>query len=259
MKERPPETSEPEHLGKSRIQARSLYRSMTFTNMRVLSELKNLFVPPGSRERTILAGPFKEFQMQLSLRSQTQIYLGLWEREVYSCLRRLSQDIRTAVDIGAARGEYTLFFLKKTTAEKVYAFEPDSAVSEVLSHNLALNGLSGLDRLERSARFVGAYCDHRQVSLDSLLPYLNWPCLIKMDVDGYEEEILKGANVLNLQHGVRWLIETHSKELELACVRILSERGFRTKVIPNAWWRAILPEQRLVEQNRWLAAWKERA
>jgi hypothetical protein len=225
--------------------------------MRVLSELKNLCVPPGSRDRTIVAGPFKDLQMRLSLQSQTQVYLGLWERETYSWLHRLSQGIRTAIDIGAAQGEYTLFFLKKTTAEKVYAFEPDTGIVQIFSHNLGLNELSGSDRLVMSSNFVGANCDERQVSLDSLLPRITWPCLIKMDVDGFEEEILKGSRLLNSYTGTRWLIETHSKDLEFACVRTLSESGFCTKVIPNAWWRVILPEQRVVEQNRWLAAWKE--
>jgi hypothetical protein len=225
--------------------------------MKVLSELKNLCVLPGSRDRTILAGPFKEIQMRLSLKTQTQVYLGLFEREAYPWLRRLSGDIKMAIDIGAASGEYTLFFLKKTLAKKVYAFEPDDAVSKSLFHNLRLNGLNASPRLELSARFVGPYCNENQVSLDSLEPLLDSPCLIKMDVDGYEEEILRGAQVLNSRPGVRWLIETHSKDLESACIRILSANGFRTRVIPNAWWRAILPEQRVVEQNRWLAAWKE--
>lgn len=224
--------------------------------MRVLSELKNLCVPSGSRDRTIVAGPFKDLQMRLSLESQTQVYLGLWERETYSWVYRLSQGIRTAIDIGAAHGEYTLFFLKKTTAEKVYAFEPDTGIAEAFLHNLGINDLSSSDRLILSTSFVGTNCVERTVSLDSLLPGVIWPCLIKMDVDGAEEEILKGSRILNSYPGTRWLIETHSKELELACIRILSDNGFRTRVIPNAWWRVILPEQRNVEQNRWLAAWK---
>jgi hypothetical protein len=77
-----------------------------------------------------------------------------------------------------------------------------------------------------------------------------------MDVDGAEAEILKGASLLNGLGGVRWLIETHSRDLERECVEQLKAAGFETRIIRNAWWRVLIPELRPVEQNRWLAAWK---
>jgi hypothetical protein len=163
----------------------------------------------------------------------------------------------TAIDIGVAQGEHTLFFLKKTLARRVYAFEPDTSTSESFSRNLRLNKLGDSTRLEFSTNFLGAHCDEHHITLDSIEACFDLPCLIKMDVDGYEEEILKGASSLNTRNDVRWLIETHSKDLESACIRILSSNGFCTRVIPNAWWRVILPEGRMIEHNRWLAAWKE--
>jgi len=33
---------------------------------------------------------------------------------------------------------------------------------------------------------------------------------------------------------------------------ILRERGYKTKIIRNAWWRLFIPELRPLEQNRWL-------
>ena len=78
-----------------------------------------------------------------------------------------------------------------------------------------------------------------------------------MDVDGAEAEILKGATALNRMAGVRWLIETHSKDLERECVKQLEAAGFENRIIRNAWWRVVIPELRPIEHNRWLAAWKE--
>jgi hypothetical protein len=103
---------------------------------------------------------------------------------------------------------------------------------------------------------VGDSDGARKVRLDSLASSVQLPCFIKMDVDGAEAEILEGAATLNGLGGVRWLIETHSKTLESQCIEQLKAAGFETRIIRNAWWRVFIPEQRPIEHNRWLAAWK---
>jgi len=194
--------------------------------------------------------------MSLSLRTQTQLYLGIFEKETHTWLARLSKGIKTAIDIGAAYGEYTLYFLMKTQASKVFAFEPDVSLSPYLYENLKLNGLDQSMRLEISHKFLGASDGDQVVPLDSIESSVQAPCLIKMDVDGAEEEILNGAGKINGLPGIRWLIETHSRDLEVACEEILRASGFQTRIILNAAWRAFVPEQRPIEQNRWLAAWR---
>jgi ribosomal protein L11 methylase PrmA len=194
--------------------------------------------------------------MGLSLRSQTQVYLGLFEKETHPWLNRLSKGISTAIDIGVAQGEYTIYFLTKTEATKVFAFEPDVSCIPFLQENCELNGVDQSDRLEISTRFVGVSDTEQEIRLDSLAESVHAPCLVKMDVDGAEEQILKGAKLFNSLPGVRWLIETHSKELEVACEKILTAAGFQTRIVPNAWWRIFVPELRPGGQNRWLAAWK---
>jgi hypothetical protein len=110
--------------------------------MRLVSDLKNLIAPPERKPRRILAGPFKGIVMGLSLRSQTQIYVGLFERETHPWLQRLSKGIATAIDIGVANGEHTIYFLTKTKAAKVFASEPDNASCiPFLRENLELNGV----------------------------------------------------------------------------------------------------------------------
>ncbi len=224
--------------------------------MRILSTIKNWMMPAERRPVRIMTGPFKGIHMNLALRDQTQIYLGLFERETHPALRRLSAGIHTAVDIGAAYGEYTLFFLTKTGAAQVFAFEPDASCIPFFYENLKLNGIMQSSRLNLSTKFLGTGENNGQMRLDSLASAVGMPCLIKMDVDGAEESILRGATELNRLPGIRWLIETHSKELEIRCLKILSEAGFETQIIRNARWRAIIPELRPIEHNRWLAAWK---
>jgi hypothetical protein len=224
--------------------------------MRLLSWVKNLVVPPGRKPRQIVLGPFKGITMALSLRHQTQIYLGLFEREVHAWLGRLSRGIHTAIDIGADSGEYTLFLLTRTNAARVLAFEPNPESLPLLQENLKLNSLAESSRLELSTALVGDSDGASKVSLDSLVGSMQLPCFIKMDVDGAEAEILKGAARLNGLGGVRWLIETHSRSLECQCIEQLKAAGFETRIIRNAWWRVFIPELRPIEHNRWLAAWK---
>ncbi len=223
--------------------------------VRLLSQIKNYLLPDGTQPRKIRSGPFKGIVMNLSLRSQSQIYCGLFEKETHPWLKRLSRRISTAIDIGAAYGEHTLYFLMKTEAAKIYAFEPDNNVLSLLNDNLSLNRQRQSKRLEIVTAFLGDGASG-EIQLDSLWDSVQTPCLIKMDVDGAEEGILRGAVKLNATPGIRWLIETHSPELELACLDILKGAGFQTRVIRNAWWRVFIPELRPIRQNRWLAAWK---
>lgn len=194
--------------------------------------------------------------MNLNLAHQTQIYLGLFERETHPWIRRFSENINTAIDIGAAYGEYSLFFLRNTTASQVYAFEPDAAMRSHLKNNLELNPKVNTRRFILSSEFLGGLNSKKAACLDTLAEHIALPCFIKMDVDGAEAEILSGATVINALPNVRWLIETHSVELERECMIELERFEFETKIVKNAWWRYFIPEQRPIAHNRWLVAWK---
>jgi hypothetical protein len=191
--------------------------------------------------------------MEIDFDYQTQLFLGLHEREVQKWLLRRSPRYLAAADIGAGEGEYTLFFLKKTNARRVWTFEPSVECRTILARNLLLNGLEDVGRLVLSTHFVGNDSDN-QISLDSLESQMPLPCLIKVDVDGGEADVLRSATKLLQQGNVDWLIETHSRELEGACQAILVDAGYNVRVIPNAWWRVIVPEMRPIPHNRWLVA-----
>lgn len=220
---------------------------------RVVSALKNRFVQPGRRDRAIRVGPFRGLTMTLDLTSQAQLWLGLFEREITGRLGALARGVNTAIDVGAAEGEYSLFFLRHTTARRVIAFEPDAVCRSYFFENLVLNGRRDDPRLSLIAQFVGAG-DRGQTCLDALLPVIQSPCLIKVDVDGGELDVLRGALKLANLPDTRWIIETHSAELERDCAALLTAAGYTVEIVPNAWWRVIIPELRPSTQNRWLIA-----
>jgi hypothetical protein len=220
---------------------------------RIASNIKQLIVPKGKAPRKIQFGIFKDLIISMDLASRTQLYLGLYERELYPWLEKLSSGIHTAIDIGANEGEYTLYFLAKTASKKILSFEPSLESQAQLRANLALNALDNDSRLELSAKFVTALDGENECTLDSYLATISSPCLIKMDVDGGEVDILRGANQLLKLPSVRWIIETHSQQLEEQCIEILNQAGFLTKIIPNSWYRLFIPELRPTH-NRWLVA-----
>ena len=222
--------------------------------MRLLSNVKQRLVPAGIAPRVIQSGPFRGLKMELDLRGQTQVYLGLFEREVHPWVTELSRGIHTAIDIGSAQGEYLLYFLSRTDAAQVLGFEPDESCWPALRRNLALNGLTGDPRLALSNQFISSNNDARNVSLDSLVPRIGGPCLVKLDVDGQEANILAGASKFLAQSQARFIVETHSVELEHDVIGIFENHGYQLRILTQAWWRMFVPEHRPGPQNRWLVA-----
>ena len=224
----------------------------------VLAAIKRMVVPSIKKPRTIKFGVFKGLRMNLGLRTQMQVWLGLSEREVFSYLRRFVDQAKTGIDIGAAEGEYAIYYLSRPNIEHVLAVDPSDGFPTDLSANLVLNEFKDDRRPILIKKYAGDHedCDH--CTLDSITANLPGPCVVKLDVDGGEALVLKGAEKFLDRKDVSWIIETHSLELERECERLLQSKGFITSIVKNAWWRVFIPEQRPIPHNRWLVASRSR-
>jgi hypothetical protein len=216
--------------------------------------LKRMLLRPGQRAERILFGLNRGVVMNLDLRDDLQRKLGIWEHEIAHFFKGRRDSIRSAIDVGASDGYYTLFFLKKTAAVRVFAFEPAEDARRQLALNLKANGLEGDPRLTLSPQSVGSRSDASVARLEAFKSCVATPCLVKVDVEGSEAEVLLGAGSLIDLPGVMWVIETHSLELERECQMLLSERGYTATVVPNAGWRFFVPELRPIPHNRWIVA-----
>jgi len=205
----------------------------------------------------IRGGLLRGVRMCIDFSHQTQLWLGLQEKELTPWFRSLSTGIRTAIDAGAAQGTYVLYFLSKTSAQRVLAFEPSGDSVAAMKRNLQLNELETDGRLEIVCKFAGSQIKQGHATLDSFSRSISPPCLIKIDVDGGEVRVLQGSQSLLETPGTRWIIEVHSEALQWECRRILENKGYRVCVVPNAWWRMFIPELRPIELNHWLVATKE--
>jgi hypothetical protein len=71
------------------------------------------------------------------------------------------------------------------------------------------------------------------MTLDGMLDDYDIPDLVKIDTEGGEELVLKGAPGLLAERKTSWLIEFHSPKLRRACTAILEAAGYQADWLRN--------------------------
>ena len=144
------------------------------------------------------------------------------------------------VDAGANYGDSAIWW-SRTFKAKVIAFEPLSEVFKVLEENIRLNkaevttynvalGNGSLISGSSDGNMLSAGGDltMKAEKLDSYI--FDRVDLLKIDVEGFEFDVLKGAENTISRFKPRIIIETHSKELRKKCHEFLSAHGYILKV-----------------------------
>jgi predicted RNA methylase len=206
--------------------------------------------------RRIHVGLLRGLNFTIDPRDKSQRLLGLEEKEIIGHVREAARHARTAIDVGSHDGWYATFFASRPSIAKVIACDPNPKALDLLRENLAVNNLSG--RVDVQQVMVGGSKKPGFRQLDELLDGQSPPYAIKIDVDGGELDVLKsGAQALG--RDCRLVVETHSEGLERDCVSFLQQLGYHTTIVPNAWYRAFVPELRPTAHNRWFVARPGRA
>jgi methyltransferase FkbM-like protein len=201
------------------------------------------------RTRRLPLGIARGIRLEIDFRHQTKLYLGLYEIELNRHLRRLCRAGFRAFDVGGQFGYDALVFAKLTGAP-VVSFERDEACLAVMGRNFASNPkLAPL--LEARRAFVTDKTNRGALALDDFASEWGTPDFIKIDVEGGEVDVLRGAARLlrDLKPGA--LVEVHSPQLERDCSRILVDAGYSITVVDQRRW---LRDQRPTTHNRWLVA-----
>ena len=215
-----------------------------------------VFGPPGVRMRTIRHGLLRGRKFPIDTANMSMRLVGLWETEIVGAVRRLARQATVACDVGANNGWYTLYFATCPNIRRIFAIEPDSALLKEARENISCNDPAMVEKVTIIEKFVGDRDDDQWCKLDTVLRGVNEPILFKIDIDGGEVDALRGARSILKTGRCALMIETHSAELEQGCIRELQELGYRTTIIKNGWYRAIVPETRNIPHNRWLVATK---
>lgn len=159
------------------------------------------------------------------------------------------------LDIGANIGTHTLAFARKVTDGEVWAFEPQKFLQQILCGNIALNGFTnvrafhcalgremgeigvplinyetpdnygGLDLRKYGGGNSEDYDMTPMITLDSL--QLEAVDMMKIDVDGMEEEVLRGAFQTVFRCKPMIYIEADRNEQRSGLIGFLGTLGYR--------------------------------
>jgi FkbM family methyltransferase len=184
----------------------------------------------GRADRCIVKRDDVTFDLDLSQGIDFAIYLGIFEPGTRNALKELVKPSSVVLDIGANIGVHTLLLARLVgPSGRVLSFEPTEFAIQKLRRNLDLNRdlakrvtpfhffLASSDGADVPASIYSSWplvegedlhAKHlgqpmptnaaRARSIDGVLAELGGPSvqLVKIDVDGFESEVLRGATAL---------------------------------------------------------------
>lgn len=207
-----------------------------------------------SQIQTIKGGIGKGLKMNIDVSSKAQRILGLDEREIQKPFKDYSKICNYFFDIGASDGYYSLLYKKFNATGHIYMFEAQTKFKAEQEEHFKLNGFK-ID-YEHYAKFVSNLNDDKNLSIDELFHEKDKSLLFKIDVDGGELDVLQGMRNTIINNNCYFVIETHTLQLEIDCIKFLQELGYKTNIIDQGWYRAFIKEDRPIEHNRWFTASK---
>jgi len=195
-------------------------------------------------------GPMMFLANDTHIGRSLDMYGELSEPEI-ELFRQYLRSGMVAVDVGANIGTHAVCFGRAVGASgRVFAFEPQRALHQILCGNLALNGcrtvvaehkalgarpgsvlVPWLD-YAREANFggleLGSWTDGETVPLVTLDSYELTAChLIKVDVEGMERDVLEGASATIARHQPVLYVENNKPERSEALIRWLLVNHYR--------------------------------
>jgi FkbM family methyltransferase len=176
--------------------------------------------------------------------------LGTYEPSALRVIKSILRSDDVFVDVGAHAGYYTLVCAR--LAKKVIAFEPNSSNCKFLRFNVLINKLKNVIAVraavsdfnghaelyipKRGARTLsdqGTLVHEGKrsvevpvVTLDTFFEHIDKPSVIKIDVEGAELNVIKGA-LKTIVKGVRLIIvEIHSSDVKVPITELLRDLGY---------------------------------
>ena len=183
--------------------------------------------------------------------------LAFWESKSRKIFSQLSKTSNVVFDIGSYSGIYTLLAAKSNRDVKTYSFEPNPELFKVLSKNIKINRLKNSKiealALDENEGIATLYINHEintsvaslinnsnkgrsfqvaKTTLDSFVASekITTIDLMKIDVEGYEINVLKGSlkSLTDFQPII--LMESLSKESLLEQKSYLTKFGYQTPI-----------------------------
>ena len=225
----------------------------------VFSPLKSL-LPNRPIPVRIWRGPLRGGRAVMNPRNSMRKILGLYEHELnewLECVLRLTDRV---IDVGANDGYFTFgcaaAFQRLQKKSEIIAFEPETDHFGNLSESLCSQP-RGLVEFTLIQSFAGSTETANSRTLNSLCCKLRSPSdrqhtLIKIDVEGAEEDVLAGAASW-IGETNYFLIEVHKQSFLESIPRLFADHGLILDQINQRPLKLIGREVR-DEQNWWLVS-----
>jgi Methyltransferase FkbM domain len=202
----------------------------------------------------IWRGPLRGGRAVMNPRNSLRKVFGLYEHELNAWLESALRLTNRVIDVGANDGYFTFgcaaAFKRMRKRSEIVAFEPDAEHFRSLSNSLRSQP-SVLVEFELIPSFVGAAETTETKTLDSLRGDRQ-NTLIKIDVEGAEEDVLAGAASW-LQKTNCFLIEVHKQHFLDTIPRLFESHDLTLDQIDQRPLKLIGRETR-DEQNWWLVS-----
>jgi FkbM family methyltransferase len=173
-------------------------------------------------------------------------WLGTYELEKQQALLHFVKPGMVVYDIGAQAGFYTLFFSKLVgETGRIFAFEPCPYSARFLLDHVRMNRLANVfvlqvavserSGLTRMTVDRGKMENRLQNSADTILGVaavtidecgLPVPDIIKLDVEGAESEVLKGAEKVLYKARPIVFVAVHGATQREQCARLFRQAGY---------------------------------
>ncbi|CAN7341770.1 FkbM family methyltransferase [Phenylobacterium sp. LjRoot219] len=196
------------------------------------------------------SGPMVALRTDHYMTKALELY-GEYCPDEWRALRQMIRPGMTVVEVGANMGTHSVDMARACAPGPFYAFEPQPRIFQVLCANLALNdignafaypegcgeaeGVAVVPRLDyaREGNFGGMSLQPDGVAgvkvrvrpLDSLeLPACG---LIKIDVEGFEPQVLRGARQTIARCRPVLYVENDRKDQQQEVISLIAEMGYR--------------------------------
>ena len=195
------------------------------------SFLKSL-LPDQPKPVCIWRGPFRGARVVMNPRTSVRKILGVYEHELNDWIDAALHRVVHVVDVGANDGYFTFgcaaAFRRLAKVGEIVAFEPQTEYFGQLQQSLEEQSTSTI-KFTLVQSLVGQQEEPSRTTLDSIQWIAGNPndrrnTLIKIDVEGAEEEVLKGGGSW-LNSSNLFLIEVHREQFLTSITQLFADKG----------------------------------
>jgi len=216
--------------------------------------IKRILFPSGPGFYRVRAGIARGLTLFFDPSTEASKILGLYETEIRTSFRKFTGEAGLMLDIGSFDGYYSLIYRKYNKKGRILACEAGSMVISRIEENYRRN-FGDPDNFLIVNKFIGSEDVGNLTTVDRMLEQENEAkVFLKIDVEGAEADVIRGAKNTLMQKDCRLIIETHSKELEEEVMKALQDMGYKVSIVFNS--RLFNRKGRSLVHNRWLVAEK---